>query len=74
MHPGALPGALWAGWVSSWVWTLGFLPLATLGILLFPDGRLPGPRWRVVAWLDAAALGIFSLSNAVLPDRCRTTR
>ena len=31
----------------AWVWLFVTLPLA---ILLFPDGRLPSPRWRPVLW------------------------
>jgi two-component system, NarL family, sensor kinase len=47
---------------AAWPWGLTvFLPLA---LLLFPDGRLPGPRWRVLvpvlvfggAWLTAMAV------------------
>lgn len=35
----------------AWPWSIGlFLPLA---LLLFPDGRLPGPRWR---WLVGALI------------------
>ena len=54
-RPGSLPGALAAGWVSSWVWILGFAPLVTFGVLWFPDGRLPSRRW----WPVAAAAGLF---------------
>ncbi len=39
-----------AAWFSSWLWyLLLFVPLSLL-LLLFPDGRLPSPRWRPVAW------------------------
>ena len=31
----------------TWVWLFVALPLV---ILLFPDGRLPSPRWRPVLW------------------------
>jgi two-component system NarL family sensor kinase len=32
-----------------WTWTIAlFLPLA---LILFPDGQLPGPRWRWLFWL-----------------------
>src|ERR1700722_411202 len=51
------PGSLPAGHLAMWLyWVIGFLPWTVLGtaLLLFPDGRLPGPRWRPVGWLLAA--------------------
>ena len=46
-----------AAWFSSWSWALlVFVPTSFL-LLLFPDGRLPSPRWRPVAW--CAALGLI---------------
>jgi signal transduction histidine kinase len=53
----AAPGSLPAGHLVMWLyWVTGFLPWTILGmtLLLFPDGRLPGPRWRPVAWLLVA--------------------
>ncbi len=48
-----------AAWFSSWVWSVAVVVPPTFLLLLFPDGRLPSPRWRPVAWL--AALGIIGL-------------
>ncbi len=46
-----------AAWFGSWSWILlVFLPTSFM-LLLFPDGRLPSPRWRPVAW--CAGLGII---------------
>jgi hypothetical protein len=45
-----------AAWFSSWAWILLTYVPTTFVLLLFPDGRPPSPRWRLVAW--GAALGI----------------
>jgi hypothetical protein len=55
-----LPGDSVAGWFSTWTWLTALLAYALFVPLLFPDGRLPGRRWRVVAWADGLALlGVF---------------
>ncbi|SEK82290.1 Histidine kinase-, DNA gyrase B-, and HSP90-like ATPase [Blastococcus sp. DSM 46786] len=54
-RPDAL--AVAGAWLQSWYWyaVLGLLFLYLP--LLFPDGRLPSPRWWPVAVLPGAALG-----------------
>ena len=44
-----------AAWLSSWLWVLLVFVPASFLLLLFPDGRLPSPRWRPIAW--GVALG-----------------
>ena len=84
--PGVLgPGALGAGWpepvqrllgtvyVYAWPWSIAlFLPLA---LLLFPDGHLPGPRWRWWAWATVLTAPLFvveSGSEATAPPATAT--
>src|SRR5918997_3556769 len=56
-----------AAWFSSWSWTiLVFVPTSFL-LLLFPDGRLPSPRWRPVAWCAAIGLIGFPADPALQP-------
>ena len=52
--------------LSSWLWVPGITIMGTYLILLFPDGRLPSPRWRIVGWL--AALSIAATSLAMIFD------
>lgn len=46
------PARPWAEWAANWSSVLIF-PQITFILLLFPDGRLPSPKWRVVAWATA---------------------
>jgi hypothetical protein len=54
-----------AAWFNSWAWTPLVIVPTTFLLLLFPDGRLPSPRWRPVAWLAAIGIGGFVLSYAL---------
>ena len=65
--PGSLPGALAAGWLSSWVWMCGFAALLTLGVLGFPDGRLPSPRWWPIATLTVGTISAGVIAIALRP-------
>jgi signal transduction histidine kinase len=55
----APPPVAWAVWLGAILGELGFL--FALAVLLFPDGRLPSPRWRVVAWLIVAGEALLML-------------
>ena len=64
-HPDGVPGATLAAWLSAWVWALGFAPLFTLGLLLYPDSRLPGRRWRLAAGVSVVAVACLALRPAL---------
>lgn len=58
--PGSLPGEAAANWIASWLWipSSGFV---VYSFLIFPNGRLPSPRWRAVGWMT---IGIVCLTTA----------
>lgn len=54
-------------WLGSSVgYTAGLLVVPTL-VLLFPDGKLPSPRWWPVRWLGVGALTVGTLSILFAP-------
>ena len=53
-QPGSLPGGQAAAWITAWVW-VPYTALLAFLVLLFPDGRLPSPGWRPLAWLVGIA-------------------
>jgi uncharacterized membrane protein YidH (DUF202 family) len=58
LEPGILPGGRVAVWVYEWIWLLAIGMPLVYPLLLFPDGRLLSPHWRVVAWTAGIALGV----------------
>jgi hypothetical protein len=62
-----LPAGEYVGWLQLWIW-VPFVALITVYLpLLFPDGRLPGPRWRPVSWAAAGCGGIAATGLAITP-------
>jgi two-component system NarL family sensor kinase len=62
----ALPWGEFAAWFSTWI---GFA-YPTLGVfllLLFPSGRLPSRRWRIVAWAALLGAALAALGDAFMP-------
>jgi hypothetical protein len=46
----------YVGWLAGWLTYVWMAILAVFLPLVFPTGRLLGPRWRPVAWLGGGAL------------------
>jgi hypothetical protein len=53
-----------AAWFSNWSYA-ALTGLAIFVLLLFPDGRLPGPRWRAAAWCGAVATAALAVGTAL---------
>jgi len=69
-HPGTLPAATLVGLFAEWL----FIPVFTTIIvtfLLFPDGRLPSPRWWPAAWVVAVIAVIEMTGFAITPRLVR---
>jgi signal transduction histidine kinase len=65
--PGSLPLAVPVAWFAYWLWgpaiAMGFALLP----LLFPNGRLPAPIWRVALWLILLSMGFATVTMALQP-------
>jgi hypothetical protein len=62
----SLPAGVVSWWLASWLWVPA-TQLILILFLLFPDGRLPSPRWRIVAWLIAGGILLDMASFALVP-------
>jgi hypothetical protein len=59
----ALPAGEAMAWVSSWILP-PIVGLQVFSFLLFPTGRLPGRRWRWLAWLTVAFVVTGTITSA----------
>src|SRR5689334_16527228 len=65
--PGSVPGAACLVAIGPALQAAGMLTAVVSVPAVFPDGHLPGPRWRWLAWSAAAAVTCLFLGNVVRP-------
>ena len=66
--PGTLPFGQAMAWFGFWLEIPAIALFVLFLPLLFPDGHLPSPRWRPVAFVAAAVVGITVLVTMVAPS------
>ena len=62
------PGAGWGTFLGEWIVLYPIIALVTLAPLLFPDGKLPGPRWRAVVALTIVAAIVWPPVENLSPE------
>jgi hypothetical protein len=65
-RPHSLPAGEALAWLASWAWILS-IGCIVLSLLLFPNGRLAGKRWRWLAWLSVLLTIVGALWAALSP-------
>jgi signal transduction histidine kinase len=62
-----LPAPLWIYWVGQYSWLVLVELFLVLVPLYYPDGRLPGPRWRLLLW-SSLLLVLIALITSLDPS------
>jgi signal transduction histidine kinase len=65
VHDPGAPGSTFCVWLTNWAWVPLFGMVLSFPFLLFPDGHLPSPRWRKVAWATAIVIALWAFSFAL---------
>ena len=63
---GSLAGGRVSAWTVGWLW-VPINALLAFVALLFPDGKLPSPRWRLIGWANGVMAVAGSFAAAFLP-------
>ena len=69
LSPGSLPGARVAAAFDSASWVPMIVLMGVYVLLLFPDGHLPGPRWRPVAWIVGMGSAVVFVVVLIAPGK-----
>lgn len=64
--PSSLPYGTLAAWLGSWVYIPGVILMITFLPLLFPDGHLVSPGWRLPAWAMGFVDLVFTALSALV--------
>jgi len=54
-------------WLANWAWVPPVILVLVFLPLLFPTGRPPSPRWRIVGWAAVASGVLLAASEAFAP-------
>ncbi len=66
------PWGEYVAWFSTWVGFAGPILAGVILMLLFPNGRLPSRRWRIVAWMAVLGAALRVLADAFTPGPLST--
>lgn len=64
---GTWPGTVALDWAMSWSLQPTLAAVVLFVPILFPNGRLPSPRWRPVLWIQVLAAVILTIPAAFRP-------
>src|SRR5215208_3164652 len=67
-----MPWGEYVAWISTWVGFAGPILAGVILMLVFPDGRLPSRRWRIVMWTAVLGAALRVLADAFTPGPLRT--
>lgn len=63
--PADLPrDVAWVLALSLMAWVPAILTLLTVGLLLFPDGRPPSPRWRPLVFVSIVMIAVATIASS----------
>jgi hypothetical protein len=68
-----LPGASGGAWLTEWLFVPVLFVMPALLLLLFPDGRVATPRWRVAVWMAGGGGVLYLVASVLHPDEVEDT-
>jgi hypothetical protein len=73
VHAGNIPGGAVVASVSLWAWAPAVAITGAFLLLVFPNGHLPGPRWRWLSYLCGLAVAVSIVVDVLTPGPMTVT-